>query len=74
MIDESIRIKLNQFMLAYERQCSELEFQKQNIKQNVMLSIIENKNVKKNNKSAIINTLEKSMVKSKVNQNLASSK
>lgn len=47
MIDESIRIKLNQFMLAYERQCSELEFQKQNIKQNVMLSIIENKNVKK---------------------------
>lgn len=74
MIDESIRIKLNQFMLAYERQCSELEFQKQNIKQNVMLSIIENKNVKKNNKSAIINTLEKSIVKSKVNQNLASSK
>lgn len=74
MIDESIRIKLNQFMLAYERQCSELEFQKQNIKQNVMLSIIENKNVKKNNKSVIINALEKSMVKSKVNQNLASSK
>lgn len=74
MIDESIKIKLNQFMLAYERQCAELEYQKQNIKQNVMLTIIENKNNKKNNIATVNNPLEKSMTKSKVHQNLASSK
>lgn len=66
MIDESIKIKLNQFMLAYERQCVEVEFQKQNIKQNVMLSLIENRNAKKNSISTINNSLEKSMSKSKV--------
>lgn len=66
MIDESIKIKLNQFMLAYERQCVELEFQKQNIKQNVMLSIIENKNAKKTSLSTINNSLEKSMTRSKI--------
>lgn len=49
MIDDSIRIRLNQFILAYERQCAELEFERQNIKQNVMLSIIEKRNNDKKN-------------------------
>lgn len=39
-----------------------------------MLSIIENKNNKKNNLTIDNNSLEKSMTKSKVHQNLASSK
>ena len=39
-----------------------------------MLSIIENKNNKKNNITTVNNSLDKSMTKSKVHPNLASSK
>jgi hypothetical protein len=71
MIDDSIRIRLNQFILAYERQCAELEFERQNIKQNVMLSIIE----KRNNDKKNIEQLERSGIRPQIKgANLASSK